>query len=102
MEAIILHQIYTFDRPSKQMRKKIDEFAKDYNLSRSSALNKILNHYFMVYEHGLKEHIRAAYQKKNPTFEEWKAEQDRKFEEDLRKMNEHKHIVKPRKKHPEE
>ena len=99
-EVMFFLLLYDFERPDKKTRENIRQFADEYNMSERAATNWILRSFFKAYEQGLREKMRENYKRNNPTFEEWKAEQDKKFEEDLKKLQEHKQIVKPRKIQP--
>ena len=75
MEAIILWTIFTWNRPSKENREKIREFAEEHDISISTAANRIIWIFFNAYENGLREKIREAYEKREQqSYEEWKKE----------------------------
>ena len=101
LEAWIFWNIYSWQRPNKEIRERITFLANAKGISKREARNYIFKLFFYMFDHGLKEIIFKPQKSESQLFEEWKAEQDRKFEEDLKNLQEHKQIVKPRKIHPE-
>ena len=101
LEAWIFWIFYSCQRPNKEIREKITFIADAKGISKREARNYILKLFFYMFDHGLKEVMFKPQKSESQLFEEWKAEQDRKFEEDVKKLQEHKQIVKPRKIHPE-
>lgn len=77
VEAVTLWQIYTWNRPNKENREKIKEFAEENDISVNTATNHIIRMFFKAYENGLREKMREANEKKDsPSFEEWKKLKD--------------------------
>lgn len=105
LEAWIFWNIYSWKRPNKKIRDKIASFADAKGISQRKARDYIFTLFFYVYDKGLKEVILKPQKSESQLFEEWKAEQDKKFQEELKKLQEEektKLIVKPKKVHPEE
>ena len=83
VEAMIFALIIDAQRPDKKTRDKIKEFAVEYDMPVYAARNRILSIFFKAYETGLKEKMKEAHKKDTQSFEEWKTEQEAKFQKDL-------------------
>lgn len=86
--CIVMLFRYFDTRPDKETRKRIKELAKEKNRMPHEVTNRILKSYFEAYDHVMSQQIR--HDDSIVSYEEWKA------------SHAQKHIVKPKKIHPEE
>lgn len=89
----ILFLIAIDTQPDKETRKRIKELAKEKNKMQHVIVNGILQWYFYVSDEIMKKKIHVEHD--NEAFEAWKSEKEKKLQEE---NQDHKQIVKPRKK----